>query len=180
MRPMLLRLSACGMATVLVLLGAACGSEADDLLTRALAAHAEGDLDTAERLYGEVLDDEPKNVFAHYNIGLIHQTRGKKDAAVVAYGKALEADPNFVPALFNLAVVRSETAPGEAIELYRGVISLQPDYAAAHLNLGFLLKANGKAPEGEKELKKAVELDPTLSSRIPASPRPAGPATPAP
>jgi len=180
MRAMRLRRSFYAIAIVLIVSGGGCGSEADDPLQGALTAHADGDLDGAARLYREVLEDEPANKYAHYNLGLIHQSKGDEDEAVTAYGKALEADPNFVPALFNLAVARSDTAPSEAIDLYRAIISLQPSYAAAHLNLGFLLKEGGKEAEGQKELDKAVELDPSLSGRIPASPRPAGPVTPAP
>lgn len=35
-----------------------------------------------------------------------------------------------------------------------------------HLNLGFLLLDHGAPDEGKAELKTAIELDPTLASRV--------------
>jgi len=47
------------------------------------------------------------------------------------------------------------------------VLELQPEYAAAHLNLGFALIESGDAEAGQEELDRAVELDPSLASRLP-------------
>lgn len=163
-----------------VLLGG-CGAESDeDALTRALEAHADGRVEEATDLYKDVLEREPSNKFAHYNLGLIDQTEGRPDAAERSYRRALQLDPRFVPAMFNLATLLSESEPDEAITHYRRIIRIQPNHASAHLNLGFLLKDQGKQAEGDAELKKAVELDPKLKSRIRPSPTPQGPATPAP
>ena len=49
---------------------------------------------------------------------------------------------------------------------YRDVIALNDADARARLNLGFLLVESGKREEGETELSRAVELDPSLASRI--------------
>jgi tetratricopeptide (TPR) repeat protein len=144
------------------------GGEAGDVLRQALQAHADGNLDEAADLYKKVLVLDPENKFAYYNLGLIHQTEGRLGAAAENYGFAIAIDPAFGPALFNLATVRTaEGANGEAIDLYRQVLEINPDNAAAHLNLGFLLVDTGKRKEGKTELAKAVELDPTLESRIP-------------
>lgn len=156
-----------------------CGSEGGDPLTKGLEAHAAGKLEEAERFYRAALADDPSDKFAHYNLGLIAQTQGNESSAVSEYQRTLAVDPQFVPALFNLAVLRTKNDAAEAIELYRKIIGIEPNHATAHLNLGFLLRAFGKATEGKAELDKAVKLDPSLAGRV--KPRPsAGPATPGP
>jgi len=144
------------------------GNDAGSVLRQALQAHADGNLDQAADLYKQVLVLDPQNKFAYYNLGLIHQTEGRLGAAAENYGFAISIDPEFGPALFNLATVK--TALGEtdaAADLYRQVLKINPDNAAAHLNLGFLLVDSGKRKEGKAELATAVQLDPTLESRIP-------------
>ena len=47
------------------------------------------------------------------------------------------------------------------------MIAVNDADARAHLNLGFLLVESGKREEGETELSRAVELDPSLASRMP-------------
>jgi tetratricopeptide (TPR) repeat protein len=148
--------------------GAGHGSEADQKLTAALQAHAEGRLDEAIDLYQEVLTLDPENKFAFYNLGVIEQTRSRLDGAAAYYMEALNVDPVFEPALFNLAIVRSQQgSQDEAISLYQQVIQANPSDAGAHLNLGFLLLQNGQGRQGRAELRQAVQLDPSLESRIP-------------
>jgi Flp pilus assembly protein TadD len=67
-----------------------------------------------------------------------------------------------------LAILRvGAGANQEAVELYRRVIAAAPENAGAHLNLGFALRSMGRDEEAEAELRRAVELDPRLASRIP-------------
>ncbi len=163
-------------AVALMLLAPACskGSNTNDqpsaaqVLDSALEAHAAGNLDEAVRLYDKVLVLDPQNQYAYYNLGLIAQTRGLTDEAAAKYGQALAVDPGFAPAMFNLAIIRAEQGSvDEAIALYRSVIEANPADANAHLNLGFLLIDSGERKEGKQELATAVQLDPSLESRIP-------------
>ena len=141
--------------------------DAAQILNEALAAHAAGDLDQAVDLYEQVLVLDPQNRFAYYNLGLIDQTRGHDDAAADAYEQAIAVAPDFTPPMFNLAIIRAEQgAIDEAIGLYRDVIAMDDTDARAHLNLGFLLIDAGERQEGRQELDRAVELDPSLASRI--------------
>jgi tetratricopeptide (TPR) repeat protein len=160
--------------TALIFTFTGCGDDkpaeeqAAEKLDEALAAHAEGRIDEATEVYREVLDDDPTNQWAYYNLGLIDQQAGRAVQAEENYRKALQADPNFASALFNLAILRSEAAPDEAENLYRRVIEIQPDNASAHLNLGFLLLGQGDEQDGRRELRTAVALDPSLESRVPS------------
>jgi tetratricopeptide (TPR) repeat protein len=152
----------------------ACSSGPDEqdraaaTLQAALQAHQEGRLERAVDLYKEVIALEPTNKFAWYNLGLIHQKQGDNPAAEESYREAIAIDPEFVAALFNLAVLQTAMgAQQEAIALYRRVLEVQPQYAPAHLNLGFALIDAGERREGKDELALAVQIDPSLASRIP-------------
>lgn len=171
------------VAAVLVLLLSACGGsalaqqtdaqKAGVLLQAGLAAHQAGRLSEAASDYKKVLAYDPKNQWAHYNLGLIEQLNGQSAAAESDYRAAIAVDPNFVGALYNLAILRTSVAPQEAVELYRKAIAVTPNMAIAHLNLGFLLQALGQVTEGQAELQTAVKLDPRLQARLPApSPAP--------
>lgn len=164
------------VALVAVTLLSACGSsaagsqaqQANALLNAGLQAAGRGDNATASTDYHNCLTHDPKNKYCNYNLGVIEQAAGRNQTAEVFYRTALETDPNFVAALYNLALIREAVSPAEGEELYRHAIAVQPDYAIAHLNLGFLLRKGGRLTEGNAELLKATQLDPKLLSRIPA------------
>ncbi len=165
---------------------AACGGskskdqQASDLLNQGLQQHVDGKLDEAAATYREVLKKDPQNKFAFYNLGLIDQTQNKLQSAENNYRLALNIDPDYGPALFNLAIIRTAAgATQDAIDLYRHAIIVTPDPAGAHLNLGLLLRKAGQVPEGDAEVKLAIQLDPTLATRdVPDVPAPPPAATP--
>ena len=144
-----------------------------------LSAQAAGRLADAATDYKNAITHDPHNKYAYYDLALVQQLLGQAAAAEQNYRAALQLDPNLAPALFNLAILRTTPSPAEAEQLYRHVISLQPKDAATHLNLGFLLRSEGRAAEGTTELQTAVSLDPTLAGRIApgilATPKPATP-----
>jgi TolA-binding protein len=144
-----------------------------------VAAQKAGRIDEAERLYQEVLSNDPTNKLANFNLGVSAQIAGDMEKAEGLYEKSLEADPNFLPALFNLAILQERTNRNEeSAETYRRLLEQYPDNGPAHLNYGFLLTQKlNKPDEGREEFRKAVENDPTLAPRIPADMRPA-PAAP--
>jgi Tfp pilus assembly protein PilF len=154
------------------------GDQASEALGRGLKLHQQGQLLEASKAYREVLVHDPSNKWAFYNLGLIDQQSGRNTSAEANYRQALELDANFAAALFNLAIVLTKTKPDEAASLYRRLIQVNPDDPIAHLNLGFLLLDQGKTDEGTQELEKAVQLDPKLKSRLPASPSPGSTPTP--
>ena len=147
----------------------------EEILDAALQAHVDGRLIDAADGYREVLFVDPGNKYAHYNLGLIAQVEGRPDEAEKAYRAALDGDPQYVPALYNLGILRYDDADYvEAVELYRSVLAVDPDHARAHLNLGFALRALGRRAEGAEEIGRAVELDPTLVTSVPAATDDAG------
>jgi Tfp pilus assembly protein PilF len=159
-----LALSACGTPAAAQQSDA---QKAGVLLSAGLAAHQAGRTAEAASDYRKVLTLDPQNKWAHYNLGLIEQNNGQASAAEADYRAVLAADPNFIGALYNLAILRTASAPDEAADLYRRALAIAPNMGSAHLNLGFLLIAQGQAAQGKAELDKAVAIDPKLADRIP-------------
>jgi tetratricopeptide (TPR) repeat protein len=142
--------------------GAADTKKAGTALDAGLKAHAAGDLTTATTEYKKTLEYDPENKFAFYNLALIDEASGNYGLAEQKYRAALKTDPAYEPALFNLAILRTSRDPKEAIGLYQKAVAANPKDAAAWLNLGLLLRAAGQMREGDKDVLRAIGLNPDL------------------
>lgn len=63
-------------------------------LEEAVAAHQAGELDEAVRLYGIVLDAQPGNAVANYNLGVLSVGIQNLSAALVLFRNAIESNPD--------------------------------------------------------------------------------------
>ncbi len=148
---------------------AACGSpqSATSLVAQGLTAQLAGDVSTAESTYLQAIKLDPNDAVAHYDLGTVYDRQGNRSDAVAEYTEALVIDPSFTDGLFNLAVDTASAAPARAQVLYLKVLALQPGFAAAWLNLGFIVAGDGKVAAARLDWARAASLDPTLGSRIP-------------
>ena len=62
-------------------------------LQRGVAAHKEGKIQEAERLYRAILKSQPLHPNANHNLGLIAVSVNKPDVALPLFKTALEANP---------------------------------------------------------------------------------------
>ncbi len=163
---------------LLATLLAACGTPptATTLVALGLEAQLAGDLTTAQDNYQQAIKLDANSAVAHYDLGTVYDRHGKTSLAVGEYTAAVVIDPTFTDALFNLAVGTAPTNPSSAKELYLKVVSEQSGFAAAWLNLGFILQTEGNASGARADWSKAVVIDPSLASRIPHSPAVSTPA----
>ena len=158
-----------GVVTAALLLGG-CGqsdkdkqNEANKRLDSALKLQTSGQDDRARDEYQKVLDLEPTNKYAIYNLALLDQLAGKNDVAEGKYRVVIKLDPQYEPALYNLGVILGGAGrTDEAIDLYRRAIGSRPNAANAHFNLALLLRAKGQRAAGNTEMAKALSLDKTL------------------
>ncbi len=152
------------------------GDPAGDALARGVAAQNAGKPEDAKKEYYETLAQDPKNKLAFYNLGQIARVANKPQIAEGYYRSVLEIDGGYAPAIFGLAYVRAQQdAVADAIVLYRRTITIEPNFAAAHYNLGLLLRATGAVAEGDAEIAKGRQLDPSLGAPPAAPVQPASP-----
>lgn len=134
------------------------------------AALRQRDYYAAEQLFAQVIARDPRQAAAYYDLGLAYQAQHHYRDALREYAKAQALDGRFVPAIYNEAVLYSRTDPQLAMFLYRMVISIQHDSPTAYLNLGLLEAQQDPTLQDQAEdtLAKAVQLEPSLASRIPS------------
>jgi Flp pilus assembly protein TadD len=168
------------VAAVLVACGGQSNAQkATTALNQGLAAHNADRLDEAAADYRKVLQYDPQNKYAFFDLGVIYHQQGDTVSAENNYRLCLSIDPNFTSALFNLALIRSKAGSNnEAIDLYRKIITLDPKNAAAHLNLGVILVGLGFVDDGNNEIRTAGQLDPKYAQPLAPTP-PAGSQNPA-
>lgn len=168
---------------------AACGSASSSaqttttLVTQGLQAQLSGDLASAASAYEQAIKLDQTNAIALYDLGTVYDRQKNEALAVSEYRKALVISPAFADAMFNLAVDTAGSDPLGAEQLYQKVVAIQPNFAAAWLNLGFILEKQGTIPAAKADWAKAVALDASLAARIPrasASPAPTSGATSSP
>jgi tetratricopeptide (TPR) repeat protein len=152
-------------------------SSTDNLVEDGLEAQGAGRLDEAREKYLQAIDEDPTNKLAYYNLGVIYQQLNAVDEARQAYERAIEIDSTYKPALFNLAVLESAPDPTRAEALYRRLLELNQEDANVHFNLGLLLRQIGRAEEGNAQIEMALQLDPSLASRLTTTTTAAPPTT---
>ena len=65
----------------------------DQALQKGVAAHKEGKLQEAERLYRAILQAQPKHSDANHNLGILAFSVNELEAALPLFKTALEANP---------------------------------------------------------------------------------------
>ena len=137
------------------------------LVQAGLAAASQGNDQAALSAFQEAAQKDPKNYYAHYNLGTIYQKQNNTVLALQEYGLALQINANYVPALYNSAIIYGATNPQLAITTYRRIVVLQPKAPTAYLNLGLLEAKLGLFAQAGKDLQKALDQDPSLTTSIP-------------
>lgn len=92
-------------------------------------------------------------------LGVAQNRLGMTAAARESYEKALNLDPNYEEACYNLGITFQEEQPDKAIALFQRAIELDPEFACAYRELGWIQRKQEQAEKSEYHLRKAIELD---------------------
>lgn len=169
------------MTTVLVASGlafAACGSgtpaggttleaPVTQLFNAGLSAINQGRYPQAIADFGAVLQLQPRNYFAAYDLGVASADHGKAAAAISAYRRSLSIKPTFRSAMYNLALLYENAAPGKAISLFRALEKIDPKDPNVEFNFGLTLEHAGEISAGETQLAAALKAEPSLRKLLP-------------
>ena len=105
-----------------------CAAEsAKEIFEGAVRALAAGDSQAAERGFQAVLRQEPRNVAALSNLGVIYSRTSRADQAIAMYRRALQASPDDKAILLNLGLVYlREEDHAKALPLFAKVVEIEP------------------------------------------------------
>jgi protein O-GlcNAc transferase len=135
------------------------------LFARALAAHQQGRLDEAEKLYLQILEANPRHDESLHLLGLIEFGRKNYARGVELISTALEIDPNFKAAQYNLGRCFEDMKEFEkARAAYTRATELDPKNAEAWLGLSNVSTMLERKDEALELVNKALELNPKLAA----------------
>ena len=129
------------------------------IFKQAIDAHREGKLEEAEQFYRKVLKNQPTNLTALNNLGVLLSTLGIFSEAEKNYRKAIELKPTYIDAHINLGNTLKDIGRiDEAEAAYKKAIELNPEHVTTHNNLGTMLLDIGRFDEAEASYRKAIEF----------------------
>ncbi len=130
--------------------------------------NATGKNDLALEEFQRALQLDPRNADAIKGLAHSYESAGRAADAEAAYKKAIALRPDYWGGYNSLgAFYHSQGKFEDAITQFRHVIELTPDNAQAYSNLGAVYVDAGdykKFPEGEKALKRSIELSPSYGA----------------
>jgi tetratricopeptide (TPR) repeat protein len=128
----------------------------------AFQLHQAGNLQQAQRLYQEILAEQPNCAPAWHFLGLIaHQAR-KYDESIHHIRRSVELMPDYVEAHRNLGIVLHDAGQyGEATRSFHRVLELQPNNAEVNDLLGLAYYSLGDSTAAISFYQRALTLDPS-------------------
>lgn len=97
-----------------------------------------GQYDEAEPMYRALIDADPGDVSAWYNLGACLQGAERFAEAKAAYRQVVALDPGDMVAHYRLAILlERQHRAGDALASHRNAVAIDPDYANAHAAIGF-------------------------------------------
>ncbi len=129
-----------------------------------LAHHQAGRLADAERIYRQILAQQPDHADALHLLGMLVAQTGQLAAAVELFRQTIRLRPDFAVAHSNLGNVLARSGRiDEAIASYRQAVRVNPEYAEAYSNLGSASRSAGQLDEAIASYQKANGLKPDLA-----------------
>jgi predicted O-linked N-acetylglucosamine transferase (SPINDLY family) len=129
-----------------------------------LSHHQAGRLAEAQKVYRQILAQQPEHAEALHLLGVLARQSGHSDAAVRLIRQAIRLKPDHAAAHGNLGNALKDLGQlDEAVVCYRQAIRLMPDHADAHCNLGNALKDLGQLDEAIASYRHAIRLKPDFA-----------------
>jgi protein O-GlcNAc transferase len=123
-----------------------------------------GRLAEAERIYREILAQQPNNPDALHLLGMLAGRVGQSDAAVELIRRATSicsTNAAYFNSLGNALKAKGQL--DQAIASYRQAIGLKPEFTEAHNNLGTVLSDKGQLDAAIESYRHTLVLKPDLS-----------------
>jgi tetratricopeptide (TPR) repeat protein len=129
-------------------------------LARARELVEAGRIEDAIAQYRLVLAENPDNLKAHNNLGVLFDELGQRGTAVEHFEEALRVEPENVEVLTNYGSALTSLQRFDAADaVLRRALRVAPDELSAHLALGILLFRRGLYTQAEAELRGVCDRD---------------------
>ncbi|MGA9378937.1 MAG: tetratricopeptide repeat protein [Phormidium sp.] len=114
----------------------------------------------AEKIYLQILEQDPTSAIAYKNLGNALYNQGKLEPAITFYQQGLELEPNDAITYYNLGnAFHQLDSLSEAIACYEKSLALEPNSAIVLNNLGNALQRQGKFEQAIAQYQKSIQLD---------------------
>jgi len=112
-----------------------------------------------ERGLRRAIELKPNDALAHHCLAINLHNRGRFEEALTEIRRAQECDPLFIHYSLNEGgIFQSMRNYDKAMELYRKVLEMNPNFGMAHLYLGWALREQGRFDEAIAEIQTAISL----------------------
>lgn len=133
-------------------------------LQYALVLHQQGQLEHAQKLYEEVLREEPKNFDALHLLGVLHTKRQNLTLAKKLIRQAIDLNPSSSLFYYNYGIVQDDLKEHQgAISSYEQAISLGGDKASCFYNRGNSFQSLKQYEAAIASYDQAIVLQPTYA-----------------
>ena len=140
------------------------------LLAQAARLHKEGQLEEAEKLYRQVLKNNPDNIDAMRMLAMVAATLKRFDDAERLLRRAVGIAPDFLAAVIDLGrILKEQDRFEEAIGYFKKAIEINPNNPQTHFLLAGAYAPAALNNEAVKEYQRTLELS-LPASRSPARP----------
>ena len=137
------------------------GTETEQMMRHAAAAHRAGRLAEAIAIYNRLLQQFPFNAELHNNVGVALRGLGRFDAAIAHYRQSLALEPTNAAHHSNLGnALRSINRCEEALQHHFRAVALADTYVEGFFNLGLTLRDMGRLEEALGCFQRALQLAP--------------------
>ena len=134
----------------------------DSLFQQGAAAQSAGNYSRAEEIWQQVLQPQPDNAWAYYNLGLALYEQERFKEAATAYLTALYLgtphDDVVYSGLGN--ALTQQRRYEEAEDAYRNALTLNPENSSVYIHLGNALTQQRRYEEAEDAYRNALTLNP--------------------
>ena len=115
--------------------------EIQQKLNIALECQNTGKFQEAQNIYNEILQEQPFNDEALFNLGSLYFIIHQFDSAIYCFLKFLEFNPDNLQVLNNIGITYHQRGDlSEALKYFEKAININPNLANTHRNIGNLYK----------------------------------------
>ncbi len=137
-----------------------------ELFDQGLRFLEKADLDNAVEAFRSVLQQNPNNLLAHLNLGIIYNRSGKRDLAIESFKAAERLRPDLLqPPLLLTQVYVLEGRIEEAEQSVKRAIANDASNAQSHYLLGLIYRDQNRFPEAIFEFETVLTLKGDEASR---------------